>query len=128
MAKDLQAKIQSLGQRLKEEYNSKSPDLLDTESEKSKPPTKALLGLNISSGTRKQRPGSHLRVLYMAPNVRSLCTRNRTGLVFVPWLLLSPLQLVPGSSYNILKRSWRVFICLLDVWTGKTIKVSKPAT
>jgi hypothetical protein len=69
MAKDLQAKIQSLGQRLKEEYNSKSPELLDTESEKTKPPTRALLGLNIGSGTRKQRPGIHLRNCIMAPTV-----------------------------------------------------------
>ncbi|XP_031575003.1 dual specificity mitogen-activated protein kinase kinase 7-like [Actinia tenebrosa] len=58
MAKDLQAKIHSLGQRLKEECNSKSPDLPETESEKTKPPTRALLGLNISSGTRKQRPAN----------------------------------------------------------------------
>lgn len=80
MAKDLQAKIHSLGQRLKEEYNSKSPDLLDTESEKTKPPTRALLGLNISSGTRKQRPGISLESFVYGTRYR---TRNRTGLVFV---------------------------------------------
>lgn len=62
MAADLQAKIQRLGQRLKEEYNTKSPEL-DLESEKHKPPTRALLGLTLSPG-RKPRPGKTCSFVY----------------------------------------------------------------
>lgn len=58
MAADLQAKIQRLGQRLKEEINTKSPEL-DLDSEKTRPPSRALLGLTLSPG-KKPRPGKDL--------------------------------------------------------------------
>lgn len=72
MATDLQAKIQRLGQRLKEEYNTKSPEL-DLEGEKPKSPSRALLGLTLSPG-RKPRPGMYLCFLLW----------HRTCVNFVP--------------------------------------------
>lgn len=56
MATALQAKIESLGVKLREENKSKECELLEKDSGKSTCPKKPLLNLDLTTSTRQQRP------------------------------------------------------------------------
>lgn len=67
MATALQAKIESLGVKLREENKSKECELLEKDSEKSTCPKKPLLNLDSATSTRRHRPGEYIENLYVPP-------------------------------------------------------------
>lgn len=63
MATALQAKIESLGVKLREENKSKECELLEKDSEKSTCSKKPLLNLDLATSTRQHRPGEYIEVV-----------------------------------------------------------------
>lgn len=63
MATALQAKIESLGVKLREENKSKECELLEKDSGKSTCPKKPLLNLDLTTSTRQHRPGEQIEVV-----------------------------------------------------------------
>lgn len=57
MATALQAKIESLGEKLREENKSRECELLEKDGEKPTCPKKPLLNLDLPTSTRQHRPG-----------------------------------------------------------------------
>lgn len=57
MATTLQAKIESLGEKLREENKSRECELLGKNDERSTCPKKPLLSLDFEASTRQPRPG-----------------------------------------------------------------------
>ena len=66
MATALQAKIESLGVKLREENKSRECELLGIGNDKSTCPKKPLLPLDLTTSTRQDRPGEKICV-YVAP-------------------------------------------------------------
>lgn len=63
MATTLQAKIESLGEKLREENKSSKCELLEKDDERSTCPKKPLLSLDLTTSTRHHRPGKRIEVL-----------------------------------------------------------------
>ena len=57
MATSLQAKIESLGEKLREENKLKECELLEKDVPQSTCPKKPLLSLDLPTSTRQRRPG-----------------------------------------------------------------------
>ena len=64
MATTLQAKIDSLGEKLREENKSRECGLLDKDEERSTCPRKPLLSLDFATSTRQSKPGKWIEVVY----------------------------------------------------------------
>ena len=63
MATTLQAKIESLGEKLREENKSRECELLGKDDERSTCPKKPLLSLDLATSTRQHRPGKWIDVV-----------------------------------------------------------------
>ena len=63
MATTLQAKIESLGEKLREENKSRECELLDKDDERSTCPKKPLLSLDLGTSTSHHRPGELIVVV-----------------------------------------------------------------
>ena len=63
MATTLQAKIESLGEKLREENKSRECELLDKDDQRSTCPKKPILSLDLATSTSQHRPGELIVVV-----------------------------------------------------------------